>query len=333
MESSKYLKYLSSTSLVLIVVTIVLNYFVNPFSIFDLERVSGVNEIKPNSSNRIGTFKKYQPIYFQPKTILVGNSRVEMGLDPEQSSLETFQPVYNLGVPGPATRGQLSYAQNVVDKSNVKIIILALDFRDFLDEQDRKNANIPHLEVNQFKDKLSAVISLDSLEASIITLFSQKEDAGNRLSNGFNPANEYREIIKAEGQSILFKHQLISLNSKLKGKNYDPNKIKREISILNGKITEWMSNGIEVKLFINPYHKDYYKTLDENKLLYSFNTWREEIKKTFFKRLNFCDFTFLGYQKSEIKITENELKYFWEPTHYKKELGDIMIPMILNGCT
>ncbi len=333
MMNSQYLKCVCFTSLILLILIAMFNYFINPFSIIDLARIKGVNEIKPQSSARIGMFKKYQPIYFQPTTILVGNSRVEMGMDPSHGSFNKFQPVYNLGVPGPAVRGQLSYAQNVVDKSNVKTIILALDYRDFLDEQKNNNPTLLPLEINEIKDKASALLSLDSLKASIMTLLNQKNDAPNRLKNGFNPANEYRKIVTLEGQDVLIRHQIKLLNSKLIGKHFDKIKIRREISLLNDKISEWVLSDIEVMLFINPYHQDYYKSLKENKLLASFNAWRSLITKKFSKKLKFCDFTSLGYEKSKDKITDNELKYFWEPTHYKKELGDLMIPMILNGCS
>jgi hypothetical protein len=333
MANFQYLKYLCSTSLILVILIAAFNYLINPFSIMDLNRIKGVNEIKPQSADRIGVFKKYQPIYFQPETILVGNSRVEMGLDPEHDSFRKLKPVYNLGVPGPATRGQLSHAQNVVDNSNVKTIILALDYRDFLDEQRNENSKLSPLELDEIKDKVSALLSLDSLEASVMTLLNQKNNAPNRLTNGFNPANEYREIVQLEGQDALFKHQTKLLNSKLEGKYFDLEKIQREITVLNKKITEWKSNDIEVMLFINPYHHDYYASLEKHKLLVSFNHWRELIAKKFANNLKFCDFTSLGYEKSKDKLTDKELKYFWEPTHYKKELGDIMIPMILNGCS
>jgi hypothetical protein len=333
MINSQYLKHVFSTSLILLITIALFNYLINPFSIIDVDRIAGINEIKPQSAHRISIFKKYQPIYFQPKTLLVGNSRVEMGLNPSHTAFRQFQPVYNLGVPGPAVRGQLSYAQNVIDKSNVNTIILSLDYRDFLDQQSSVNSKILQLETNEIKDKISAVLSLDALQASVITILNQKNDAPNRLTNGFNPANEYQEIVRTEGQNILFEHQLKALNGKLSGKVHNSKKILREISILNKKITEWMSNDIEVMLFINPYQRDYYITLEEHKLLASFNHWRKLITQNFSNKLNFCDFTSLGYEKSKEKLTDNTLKYFWEPTHYKKELGDIMIPMILNGCS
>jgi hypothetical protein len=333
MTNSHYLNHVFSISLILLIIIASINYLINPFSIINSDRIKGLNEIKPQSSHRIGTFKKYQPVYFQPKTILVGNSRVEMGLDPKHDFLNKLQPVYNLGVPGPAVRGQLSYAQNVVDKSNVKNIILSLDYRDFLYEQKTEGSTLLPLELNELKDKVAALLSLDSLQASVITLLNQKANAPNRLVDGFNPANEYWEIIKLEGQDALFEHQLKLLNSKLKGKHYDSKRIQREISLLDKKITEWLANDIEVMLFINPYHHDYYTTLEEHKLLASFSHWRELIAQKFSNKLKFCDFTSLGHEKSKDTLIDNTLKYFWEPTHYKKELGDIMIPMILNGCS
>jgi len=336
MTHYSYLTKVCIISLSLFLIFGSFNYFVNPYSVFNVERINGFNAIKPESSNRVRIFKKYQPVYVQPNLLIIGNSRVEMGLDPNHKSFNKKLTVYNLGVPGLGVISQLQYAQNVIENTDIQEVLIAVDFSDFLTKVNYKFKPYS-LNLSPFSDKYGALWSLDSLKASITTIFKQNQFEANRLENGFNPAKDYRPIIKFEGQAVLFKQKIEMLNNMFKNKVWDEELMLSSeyssLSILQRHIRGWMKKGIKVNIFINPYHQEYYTTMAENDLLDSFNAWRILMKRIFLSKINFCDFTNLGHEKSDDKLTDNELKYFWEPAHYKKELGDIMIPRILNGCT
>ncbi|MBA6381810.1 hypothetical protein H4J45_05340 [Colwellia sp. BRX10-6] len=335
MTHYRYLRNLITISLALFIIFGTFNYFINPYNIFNIERFIGFNTVKPESSKRIRIFKKYQPVYANPNLLIVGNSRVEMGLDPMHGSFNDKLIVYNLGIPGIGVISQLQYTQNVIENSDIQELIIAIDFADFLTTKNYKFTP-PSLNISPLSDKYGALWSLDSLKASIITIFKQNQFAANRLKNGFNPANDYQPIIKFEGQGVLFKQKIKMLNNMFKNKVWDEKSMltheKSHLSILQKYIRVWMENGIKVNIFINPYHREYYTIMAENDLLDSFNSWRTLMKNVFSSKISYCDFTNLGHEKSDDKLTENELKYFWEPAHYKRELGDIMIPKILNGC-
>jgi hypothetical protein len=335
MADYRYLKNLMIISLSLFLIIGCLNYFINPFNIFDVKRFIGINEVKPEASKRVRVFKKYQPIFTKPNLLIVGNSRVEMGLDPSHESFSDNSIVYNLGVPGIGVTSQLQYTQLVIEKSDIQTVMIAINFEDFLTTKNYEFK--PHfLGIDPFSDRYSALFSLDSLKASITTIIKQNKIESNRLENGFNPANDYLPIIKFEGQDVLFKQKIGMLNNTFENKIWNENiMLSNEyssLSLLKKHIRIWMKSDIEVVIFINPYHNEYYTTLAEHNLLDSFNGWRILMENTFSKELKFCDFTNLGLEKSNEKLTDNQLKYFWEPSHYKKELGDIMLPKILKGC-
>lgn len=335
MTSSQYLKSVITISFCLFLSIGLFNYLINPFNIFDISRISNINEIKPEASKRIQVYKKYQPLFAYPDVLIVGNSRVEMGLDPDHEGFKEYLSRYNLGVPGVGIRSQVQYAQNIIDNTDVKMVLLSIDFADFLTAEGHV-FNPFTLKIDPIIDRYSALWSLDSLKSSMATLFKQSEFESNRLNNGFNPAKDYLPIIQFEGQNVLFTQKINMLNNMLKGKVWNEalmlNSQHSDFSILNKHIDNWIKEGIEVHVFINPYHQDYYKTLKENGLFASFENWRVLMTDNFVGKLNFCDFTDLGIEKSQDKLTENELRYFWEPAHYKKELGDIMIADILNAC-
>jgi hypothetical protein len=265
----------------------------------------------------------------------VGNSRVEMGLDPNHESFNEKLTIYNLGIPGTGVISQLQYTQNVIENSDIQELLIAIDFADFLTTKNYKYKP-SSINFNPLSDKYGALWSLDSLKSSIATIFKQNQFEANRLKNGFNPANDYQPIIKFEGQAVLFKQKIKMLNNMFKNKIWDEKSMltneNSDLSVLQKYIRVWIESGIKVNIFINPYHREYYTTMTKNDLLDSFNSWRILMNNIFSSKIGYCDFTNLGHEKSDDKLTDDELKYFWEPAHYKKELGDIMIPKILNGC-
>lgn len=335
MNYSRYFIFTIALSLSLFMLLGLFNYFVNPYNIFAIERIEGLNTFKPEAGKRVRTFKKYQPIYQQPHTLIIGNSRVEMGLDPHHRVFSHIPSVYNLGVPGLGVNSQLQYAQRVIQSASVKQVIIAIDFADFLTRTAHQfKPNVLH--VQPIKEKYAALWSLDSLKASIVTLVRQDSLGSNRLTNGFNPANDYIPIIQYEGQDVLFEQKIDMLHKMFKDKVWDQqlmlNEHNSDLAILQQYLTPWIEQDITIKLFINPYHRDYYVTLAQHDLLTSFDDWRALMAERFSHQVDFCDFTALGYDKSDNRLNKSELAFFWEPAHYKKELGDIMLPQIVKGC-
>lgn len=316
------------------------NYTINPFNMFDVQRIEGLNTYKPEAPKRIRTYKKYQPFYSEPNVLIVGNSRVEMGLSPKNYSLKQLGKVYNLGIPGMRFLEQVKYVNNILESQRIDHIIVGIDFSDYIfryDEIPPIYRNETKLKQSKALDFFAALWSLDALNATAITLFDQTELSSTRDDNGFNPARDYIEIIKHEGQEVLLRQKAAELDVIFKDKfwvtemadiNID---FKQSQNILK-PISEWKEKGIEVYVFINPYQKLYYDKLKEHHLYAPFLQWKSMITRKLKSNVKFCDFTAFGHQHSERKLSNGNYKYFWEPSHYKKEFGDMLIPKILKGC-
>ena len=60
-----------------------------------------MTELKPRAAEQIGIAKTYQLERIAPKTLLLGNSRTEIGLDPMSPQFPAEQrPVFNASYPG-----------------------------------------------------------------------------------------------------------------------------------------------------------------------------------------------------------------------------------------
>ena len=59
-----------------------LNFVVDPYGITGVKRISNLNEYKVEINEHTGLMKKYQPLFESYNALIVGNSRVEMGMNP-----------------------------------------------------------------------------------------------------------------------------------------------------------------------------------------------------------------------------------------------------------
>jgi hypothetical protein len=101
MRASAYLLTVAGTIVVLALGTIVFTIFVDPYRMFATPTVRGLTELKPRAAEQMGIAKTYQLERIAPKTLLLGNSRTEIGLDPMSPQFPAKQrAVFNASYPG-----------------------------------------------------------------------------------------------------------------------------------------------------------------------------------------------------------------------------------------
>jgi hypothetical protein len=289
---------------------------------------------KPKAAAHVRTFKKYQAANQKFEILIVGNSRVEMGLDPNSQYFNS-QRVYNVGVPGLTLNAQITYAKNVIDTNPIHTIFIGLDFVNFVSPPPISNEPF-ELSNSRFEDYLGATLSLDALNASLSTIFNQTQYTSTRSNKGFNPANDYLPILRSEGQIVLNRQKLDFLSKEIKGARFYENEMigsrNNSLSLLQNTLADWNTSGKKIIIFINPYQDLYYQTLDAEGLNQDFEIWRESIKEIANNtNSNFFDFTSLGKSHSNLLNDDGEQAYFWEPAHYKKELGEKMLKVMTSS--
>jgi len=311
------------------------NYAVNPYLMFNTPKVLNLGDKKPESDTRVRMFKKYQANFSDYNTLIIGNSRVEMGINPNSPLFENRQ-VYNLGIPGIGVNGQLAYAEHVMETQAIEQIFISLDFLDFLSFNANAQFQAYSLDINEIEDCFASTLSIDATVSSIITLLSQSQYSPTRLQNGFNPAQDYWPIIKYEGQAVLFEQKISQVQAGLQGKIWQPSMKQREHSplfTLIDSVKKWQAEGLKVHVFINPYHSEYYKQIEIAGHVRAFGNWRSAMRKSFEAELSvpFYDFTDLGESLSNELDENGHLVYFWEPAHYTEAMGHIMLQKMLKN--
>lgn len=341
------------------------NWFIDPFGMYWSPQVEGVNTVKSEAGKRSRISKVYQVNKINPQILIVGNSRVEMGLNPDNKHF-AGKAVYNQGIPGASVAMQVDYAIDAIANNNsIEQLLVGVDFLDFLlTEQQVTNFNTelkskPKANYTfrlssqdsdydlanlfRLKEKMAMIFSLDALSASMNTIFKQNSMVNSINSHGFNYALSYIEIMNTEGITPLFKQKLQEISARLTNKVW---KIKAQKSFpfsptfshLGRLITFAKQHDIKLTFFINPYHYSYLHTLADNNQWQNFELW----KQTLVQYLNttqvdgFTLWDFSGNnkyvnEKVPLATPKKLMQWFWEPAHYREELGNKMLSTMLTN--
>ena len=360
------MKYISTyfTSFAIVLFSIAtFNWFIDPFGMFWSPQVERVNLVKPEAGKRSRITKAYQVNEIKPDILIVGNSRVEMGLNPNNNNFNG-KVVYNQGMPGASVAMQVDYALDAMaNNDTIEQLFVGVDFLDFLLSKKQvlnfKTKNDSHgqtkydfrlisqdksnlASIARLKEKLTMIFSLDAFSASINTIFQQKSKTSSINPLGFNNALSYVSIMNSEGIKPLFKQKLHEISTRLTSKQWvikvqETAPYSPTFAHLGRLIKVAKEKQVDIVFFINPYHFSYLHTLADNNQWSNFQVW----KKTLVNYLSIMqgdEFTLWDFSGESDFVNEGvplanpkqQMQWFWEPAHYKKELGDILIKKMVK---
>lgn len=355
MNSKKYLVYFVSWVCLCVLLVAGFNIAVDPYAIFGTPRWAGVNEYKADISPYVYLSKPISALRQHPEVLIVGNSRVEMGLNPAHPCF-AGQSVQNLGIPGAPVGKQLALALNSLYQSPVKRVFLSLDFVDFL---HLSTASEPEIQMAYedlplqldgaensayrwylWQTQLKGALSLASLVSSVKTVAQQQPYASTRTLHGFNPVGDFKGIVKTEGVAALFIQKNASLQAKYQQAFVLPTpQHSLEMVQLKQFLQVAEQRHIQVYAFTNPFHQQFWQVMQQSGLLVDYPLWLQQIQSLLQQHANvsFWDFSVRNdYTMEDPYATPNSRKalhWFWEPAHYTQALGDLMLnSMLADQC-
>ncbi len=105
---------------------------VDPYRIFDWVDVAGFNARKPRAMEH-GHLNKVAAIAsIRPERIIVGNSRAQVGLDPESAQWRDSLITYNAALAGTGPGTALEFMRAAQAAGRLHEAVVGLDFLDFL---------------------------------------------------------------------------------------------------------------------------------------------------------------------------------------------------------
>ena len=361
-QHKRFLSVVATTFLSACLVALALNYLVDPYGLFGSRRIAGLNALKPAAAEKVRIAKPYMASREKPRVVIGGNSRPEMGLNPQSACwAEADQPVFNSAIPGADVFMQVRYVQHAAESGLARRIVFGVDFLDFLVDASQATGRIDwnalgrnfdgrlipgaedgfSLPVSrqQAEDVFAGLFSLAAVGDSLSTVASQRDiHAATREANGFNPAQDYLPIIRSEGQAVLFMQKNAELRKRLQPVNLgvlDANGQPAKPFLALRGMLEWArSRGIEVILFINPYHSDYLIQIEASGKWPLLEQWKRQLAGMAAEyAVPLWDFNTVDRYSTEAPPAPHDrrtvLRWFWEPAHYRQELGDIMLSSML----
>ena len=182
-------------------------------------------------------------------------------------------------------------------------------------------------------------LSLDALFDSFITILSQGDQySSNRTISGFNTGNDYKKIIATEGQAILFLQKNREMIERIRRPLHLLNDDRWSLSFETYRhlLKYAKKENINVIVFINPYHSDYLEIVRQTGHWKLFTEWKKKIAQTTFgfNNVTLWDFAlvneFTTEQPPPEGTTNTKINWFWEPAHYNKNYGDLILGQILD---
>lgn len=340
------------------------NYLIDPYGLFGSPRIAGINVYKPASPERVRVTKPYMAVAAAPRIVIGGNSRPELGIDPQSPCWAADQrPVFNTGIPGASFHMQTQYVKHAVAAGTARRVYVGVDFFDFLINTTRprqqldwaalaasyagrldiagENVAASRRLVQRAQDRLNGLLSLEAVGDSIYTVTGQNAPfSSDRRADGFNPARDYHFIIRNEGQHVLFAQKNRELARTLSRPNlglfnYGADS-SQEFEALKGFLHWAVANEVEVTLFINPYHVHYLSLIELSGNWPLFDQWKRTLARIAGEHdAVLWDFNTVDAYSTEMPPTAGDrrtaMQWYWEPAHYKAELGELMIAQMTGA--
>lgn len=362
MSARAYITRVFVLALLLACGVVAFNYVVDPYGLIGSARVEGFNQFKVDSNAHTRLLKKYQPNFGRYDTLIVGKSRVEMGIDPTHHCFdESAMRVYNLGIPGAELPTQFAYALNVIYQQPIEHVLISVDFTDYISTRQASVSRrplymqqgqgslryFPDGSVNEafwqtvFSDHLKSLFSLDALTSAVKTVATQSDAAADRTDLGFNPGQDFAAMVRVEGPRALFDQKLAELKSKY-GRSWYFRDAQGNASSAIDDLAQFldllMARGIDVTLFANPLHEKFWEVMEKNGHMPLYREWQDSMTQMLQKRssgaLRYWDFSgdspYIHEQVPAAGVKSGPLEWFWEPSHYRRELGDLMLETMLS---
>lgn len=339
------------------------NFVIDPYDIHGLLNKAGLNQIKPHAGANGAMAKAYQVLRAKPQTLVLGNSRAEVGFNPQSTAWpQGMRPVFNLALPGTGPIASLRYLQHALSVHKPTTVVLGVDFMDFLvSEDDSRPRTVsgpssmeqrllvtpaggpnPGRWRQRVEDFAASVLSLDASLHSIGTVAAQRGPYPAHLtSQGFNPMRDYERIARDEGYYAMFwqrdQENALAYWRRPKAIYQRGTATSPQFDVLRRMIGLCREQGVEMHLVIYPYHAHLLETFYSLGLWPQFEEWKRALARLAAEAgrdlhapvVRLWDFS--GYNAiSAERVPDAEdrktgTRWYWEAGHFKQELGDVML--------
>jgi len=328
------------------------NFCMDPYSLFAHGFDARWNRIKTRPESNIGAVKLLNAESAQPRALILGNSRADIGFDPGHAAWGAYRGrVYNLAVPGAGIEAARDNFAALLRGGGVEMAVLAVDFQDFVinagDPLPDGVSRVPDTQELRRKEQLAALFTLGGTLASLGTVHaSTAEYPASLRQDGFNPLLDYVPIAKRDGYAVMFQQRLNETAAKyVRGRRglFPPGaQDSSEFQAFGDVLRLAQEHRVRLVVTTYPYHAQYYLLYRELGLWPAFEQWKRNLVAAVDESVRsaatvappvFCDHAALSGPATTM-LEESDASgashWYWEAGHFKKELGDLVLANLLG---
>lgn len=343
----RYLRWLLGTMLAAVAGIALVVLAVDPYGLYGLVDAPGFNRDKPPLTRHQNEIKLARALRQKPDIVIVGNSRVEAGLDPDGPALRGRNAV-NLGLAGtgtPTAVSQLRYL--ALHGVRPRRVIAGVDFVDALTTQPVAQVAAPQpLKVSLPGQgwRVDALLSAASLKDALRTVALQHDrDAAIATVRGFNPLRQYAGTARVEGYAAIFRQRALENARKLAARRHGGLDVPGVQAEMRALLDAAAANpAVEVELLIYPYHAQLLATFEAAGLWPRFEAWKDvltaEVAAARARHpqatIRLVDFSGYGPWQCEpipAKGSRAVTQWYWEAGHFKAALGEKMLARLVGA--
>jgi hypothetical protein len=330
------------TGLLLAVVTT--NVIVDPFGLFRQVRIKGFNAQKTQQMKLGGrNVKAYAIIEGKFDAIILGSSRAQTGIDPHHPVFGRSS-TYNAALPETNLYELEKVFRLVKSRRQAKILVIGLDFLLFTDSRrtagDFEQSTLAGRSVA--RSRYSSLLSLDTFKYSLFTVADNIKGRKSRFSDlGFK--KRAADLSRTGGHRAMF-------DDVLKGKFMNDTGIystyvysSQRVNLLTSILAACRHAGIQVYSFISPVHATQLEAIRAMGLYEVYEQWERDLARVYsdhnrahpdeqaYRLLDFSGYN--DWTTEPIPDDEHPLQkmhWYWESSHYKKELGNLVLKAIFD---
>ena len=346
-----FIRWMAASLLAGVLLTVLFVVVVDPYRLFRLVDIAGFNAVKPRPDHYQSEIKLAGARALRPAIVLMGNSRVDVGIDPDSKQLgAASRPAYNLAIPGTGvgtSREQFDHLRAA--GAAPATMLLGVEFFDFLRDPDGADApdKPPPTGLASHRWKVDTVFSLDALLDAVKTLRIQNDaNAGTMTARGFNPLFDYLRIAREEGYYAIF---LQRARENARSFSLAPHGIVRtrddssaDWRDLDGLLDAAAREKTGIHLIIYPYHAQLMAMLEQTGLWPVFEQWKLRLVREVARlnaahpeaRIMLWDFSGYGALQCESIPAKGDIvhgtRWYWESGHFKAALGERMLERVFG---
>jgi hypothetical protein len=348
--AARYLWAWFASTVALLGAVVAINFVVDPYGLFRIVDVAGLNRVKSQASERGPLFKHAAVERMHPSGLVLGNSRAEIGFDPDSPAWPAWaRPAFNLALPGAgisAVAGDFGRALRGVAP---KLVVVGLDFVDFrVDPTSNDTFKAPAASADplfEMRERTSTLLTMNALVDSLATVKAQHEPYPTSLTDaGFNPKRDYIGIARREGYFALFRQRdQENAGTYLRGPKgvfQAGGRPAPGFDAVDSIIALARARGITLRFVIYPYHAHTLMLFHLTGLWPAYEDWKRELVRRIDAAhgtmdVELWDFTgFSPYTSESVPRpgdTGTELRWYWEAGHFKKSLGDLLLANMFDA--